>query len=87
MVEALPSYAEDEEVSALLVWRESLQDRIDAGERTTPTAASLLETADRALKRLLPDIASRFPDVFALDPAPPNRLWWWHPEQLATSAA
>ena len=87
MIEALPSYAESEEVSALLVWREVLQDRIDTGERLAAPLATLLEAADQSLRDLLPDVANRFPDVFALEPVPPDRLWWWHPERLATSAA
>lgn len=87
MVDALPSYTEDEEVAAVLVWRETLQERLDRGESITEESVALLDRSDVVLRRLLLSLSRRFPEVFALDPSPPERLWWWHPESAATSAA
>lgn len=80
MAEQVGSYDERFDLSAMLVWRDAIQQALDAGEQMDGATADRLHHADDALVEQREVLATRFPDLFdpAVKRAVPTSYWWWH---------
>lgn len=78
-VENISRYDYYMEVSNALVWRDGIQDALDAGETLTPEYRAKLREADEAFWAQREELVAKFPDVFspARQEAGPPSYWWW----------
>lgn len=83
MVEHMLEYDEHLDVSAALVWRDSihndLKNDLKVGAPAPPDAERLLEEADARLLAMREELVDRFPEVF--EDRAPREHWWWHLEK------
>jgi len=79
MVDSLALYQDELEVEGAFNWRDSIAERLEAGEQLPPESAALLRRADDQLMRQREMLVRRFASVF--DPerkaTVPRALWWW----------
>ena len=78
MAQNLRLYDDDTELTAFLVRRDSIHDRLRAGEALSPDSATLLEQADRRLLKKSDLLVRRFPRLFAENSTISREYWWWH---------
>ena len=78
MAQNLSLYDDDTELTAFLVRRDSIHDRLRAGEVLSLDSAMLLNQADRHLLEESDLLVRRFPRLFAESSTISREYWWWH---------
>lgn len=80
MAAALMTYEDELEVEGAFNWRDTIEERPQAGETLSPEIAHLLAQADSVLIQASEFLARRFPDLFHPQRKAkiPRRNWWPH---------
>ncbi len=74
----LREYDDREEVTGLLIYRDTIAKRLQAGAEVTDEAIKQLAEADDRLIEAIPWLEEHFPEVFRANDDIPRRYWWWH---------
>jgi hypothetical protein len=81
LCESIASFDEDLDVTAALLSRDRIAQKLAEGQALDAASSERLRLADGRLRDAAPGLVTRFPWLFANDQ--PHTSWWWH---LATPA-